>query len=187
MTSRAAAAVQTRERILQATFSLFRELEFDDVTFARIAETAMVSPQTVALHFRSKDGLVEALIEWWGPQERALRAMPSGDPVEAARRVCERYEVDGAATLRFLSVENRVPALRRIVDNGRDGHREWVEQTFGDRLGSGAARQRRLMALVAAYDVYTWSVMRRVLGTEDTVLAMSDLARGVLEQKGSKR
>lgn len=185
--ARAAAAQQTRERIMRAALALFRELPYDDLTFPRVAERAGVSPQTVTLHFKNKDGLVRATREWWAPQEDALRGASTNDPLEAARMIVARYEEFGPGTLRALAVEERVPVLAEITRHGRAAHRAWVEDTFGKQLGSGAARQRRIMALVAAYDVYTWHVLRRVLSVEDTVLAMADLARGALAGTGGKR
>jgi AcrR family transcriptional regulator len=183
--ARAAAAEQTRERILYAALALFREVHYDDITFPRVAERAGVSAQTVTLHFRNKDGLVAAVRAWWRPQEEALREC-SDDPLEAAHVIVGRYEEIGMASIRALAVEERVPQLAEVVKVGRASHRAWVERTFGKRVGR-TARERRLMALVAAYDVYTWHVLRRVLDPEQTALAMADLARGILEPQGGGR
>ncbi len=185
--ARIAAAQQTRERMMKATLELAYDLPYDEITFPRIAERAGVSPQTVALHFKTKAGLVKAVSEWWRPHEEALREVADADPIAAARKVCARYEGGmGRATLHLLAIEERVPEVQPLLDNGRASHRSWVERTFGKRLGSGAARERRVMALVAAYDVYTWHVLRRVLSVEDTVHAMAELARGVLGGKGER-
>lgn len=185
--ARAAAAQQTRERIMLAAVELFKTTHYDDMTIPRVAAEAGVSPQTVVLHFKTKDGLVEAVTQWWRPREEELRAVPDGDPLAAARRICERYDVMGPSTLRVLAIEERVPGVRPIIEAGRSSHRDWVERTFGSKLGSGAARERRLMQLVVAYDVYTWDILRRQLAPEDVVHAMAELARGVLENKGGKR
>jgi hypothetical protein len=37
------------------------------------------------------------------------------------------------------------------------------------------------MQLVVAYDIYTWSILRRVMSAEETVTAMGELARAVLD------
>lgn len=185
--AREAAAQQTRERIMLAAIELGRDLTYDELTFPRIAERAGVSPQTVALHFKTKEGLIVAIAQWWRPREEAMRVVESGDPLEAARKVVARYEDLGRATIHFLAIEDRVPGVRPILDIGRASHRTWVERTFGGKLGTGAARERRIMELVAAYDVYTWHVLRRVLSVEDTIQAMAELARGVLEQRGGRR
>jgi AcrR family transcriptional regulator len=190
--ARAAAAEQTRERIMRAAIDLFMTAsDWDDLTIPRIAETAGVSPQTVVLHFKTKDTLVEATCRWWAPRETELRAVESGDPLEAAKQICDRYETLGPPTLRVLALEERVPAVRPLLDHGRASHRAWVERTFGAKLGSGAARERRVMALVVAYDVYTWDVLRRQLAHDDVVHTMAALARGVIpearDSKGGKR
>ena len=186
--ARAAAARLTRERIMTAALELAYELPYEQITFPRVAERAEVSPQTVALHFKTKAGLVKALTEWWRPQEEELREVEGeADPVEAAQKICARYEAGmGRATIHMLAIEESVPEIQPLLANGRASHRSWVERTFGKRLGSGAARERRVMALVAAYDVYTWHVLRRVLSAEDTVLTMAELARGVLERGGRR-
>src|SRR5207245_2717734 len=140
MTGRAAAAAHTRIRILEAAYRLLMEQAFDDVTIPKIAESAGVSAPTVVLHFRTKDGLIEALAEWGQEREEVLREVPGGDPVEAARKICARYEEHGAAVVRLLAIEGRVAALDRAFEVGRAGHRTWVIRTFGARLGTGAAR-----------------------------------------------
>ncbi|HEY5950627.1 MAG TPA: TetR/AcrR family transcriptional regulator [Kofleriaceae bacterium] len=186
--ARNAAAQQTRERMMRAALELASELTYDEITFPRVAERAGVSAKTVALHFKTKAGLVTAVSDWWRPHEEALREVADGDPAEAARKVCARYEGGmGRATLHLLAIEERVPEVRPLMDTGRASHRGWVERTFGKRLGSGAARERRVMALVAAYDVYTWHVLRRTLSLEDTIQTMAELARGVLDLKGGRR
>ena len=184
MSSRTAAAQQTRIRIIEAAYKLFVDHPFDEVTFARIAEAAGVSVPTIVLHFRTKDGLTEALLAHMRPKEEAAREVTDGDVVEAARKICARYEHNGQAVLRLLAMEEQSPAVRPILVEGRASHRAWVERTWGAKLGTGAARERRIMELVVAYDLYTWSVLRRVLDPEATIAAMAELARGVLEQRG---
>jgi AcrR family transcriptional regulator len=188
--SRAAAARQTRVRIMQAAVELFYEHTYDEVTFARVAQQAKVSPQTVVLHFKTKDNLVAATGKWWRPREEGLRETPSGDPLEAAEKLVARYEVTGKAVMHVLAVEDSVAGVQPILRNGRRSHREWVEKTFGQRIAkSGALRERQILQLVVAYDIYTWSIFRRVLGVEETATAMGELARAVLESadKGGRR
>ena len=58
------------------------------------------------------------------------------------------YEAHGVAILRMLSQEDRVPAVRNLMDAGRDYHRKWVERTFKPLLQGlrGRRRERRLPA-----------------------------------------
>jgi AcrR family transcriptional regulator len=179
--SRAAAAQQTRERMMQATVELFYEHTYDEVTFARVAQRSGVSPQTVVLHFKTKDNLVAEVSKWWRPREEGLRETPSGDPFEAAAKIVARYELSGKAVMHVLAIEESVPGVQPILRNGRKSHRDWVEHTFGKRLAkSGALRERQVLQLVVAYDIYTWSILRRVLAVEETVKTMGELAQGVL-------
>ena len=176
---------------MQAAVDLFHQYSYEAVTVARIAQLAGVSTQTVVLHFKTKENLIEEAATWWAPREEALRDVSDSgngaDPVEAARKISARYDRTGRAVLHVLAIEDSVPGVRRVLENGRAAHRAWVERTFGKHLGTGAARERRIMQLVVAYDIYTWSILRRVLSPEDTILAMAELARGVLDSKGGKR
>jgi AcrR family transcriptional regulator len=179
--SRIAAAQQTRERIMQAAIDLFYEHTYDALTFARVAERAGVSPQTVVLHFKTKENLVAETSKFHRPREEELRETPTGDPFEAAEKIVARYELSGKAVMHVLAVEDSVPGVQPILRNGRKSHREWVEYTFGKRVArSGAARERQLMQLVVAYDIYTWSILRRVLSVEETVKTMGELAQAVM-------
>jgi len=95
-------------------------------------------------------------------------------------------------TMRMLALEERIAALRPLLDAGRAGHREWVETTFAAtirRARRGPARERLTMQLVVATDLYGWSVLRRSLGPEDTVRAMADMLWAIVERrpKGVKR
>jgi len=184
--SRLAAAEQTRERILDAFYELLIAEHYDLITIAKIAQRAGVSPQTIVLHFKTKDGLFEALLHHHRPREEAAREVTDGDPREAAEKICARYEENGAAVLRMLALEGRLPAADKLVTMGRASHHAWVEHTFTG-LGSGAVKARRFAQLVAVYDIYTWHLLRRVLSAEETVTAMAEMARGVLEQGKGRR
>jgi hypothetical protein len=140
------------------------------------------------LHFKTKENLVAETTKFHRPREEELRETPTGDPFEAAEKIVGRYELSGKAVMHVLAVEDSVPGVQPILRNGRKSHREWVEHTFGKRLvRAGAARERQVLQLVVAYDIYTWSIFRRALSVEETVTAMGELARSVLEDKGGRR
>jgi AcrR family transcriptional regulator len=186
MTTRTASMLQTRERILEAAMGLFRERHYDELTLREIADAAEVSLPTVLLHFKSKGGVLEAAVEWHGPREESLRDTPPGDFETAARVVVGRYEEMGRATLRLLALEERFPEVARLVAHGRKSHRAWVERTFAGEIATvrGAARERRILQLVTAYDVYAWEVLRRALSVDETILSISEMARAI--SRGAK-
>jgi AcrR family transcriptional regulator len=170
--ARAEAQAATRGRIIEAALPLFLERWYDEVTLAGIARAAGVSQQTLVNHFGSKEGLLEACVAHLGPERRRRAA---DDPVTG---VVDDYEVGGDATIRFLALEQRVPAVAPFLDLGRANHRTWVEEAFADRLpSSGPERERLVHAHVAATDVYTWKRLRRdaSLTREATIETMRTL------------
>src|SRR3954471_18498938 len=151
MTARAEATAATRRRIIDAALPQFLDRFYDEVTLAGIAKAAGVSPQTIVNHFGTKEGLLDAAVTHLEP-ERFREACE--DPVEG---VVLDYEGGGDATIRFIALEERVPALAPFLERGRAGHRAWVERAFADRLPpEGDATRDRAVALhVAALDIST--------------------------------
>jgi AcrR family transcriptional regulator len=166
-TVRAEAADATRRRVVDAAIELFLERWFDDVTLRDVAAAAGVALQTVVNHFGSKEGLFLASLERFTETVEEVRYTAEPDDVPGAARVLAKdYERTGDANVRALFVEDRIPAIARGLAQGRLVHREWVERTFPGALSglTGAARERRLLALCAATDVTTWKYLRRDQG-----------------------
>jgi AcrR family transcriptional regulator len=90
---------------------------------------------------------------------RQREAAPVGDVVGAVSNVVEHYERWGRNRLRLLSQEDRIGLVAEHVRGGRAYHRARVENTFAPQLVGlrGSARKRRVDALVALTDVYTWN------------------------------
>lgn len=180
MTTRAAAAEATRERIVAAAQEAFMEHWYDDVTMRAIASGAGVALQTVLNHFPTKDALCAAANERLARSiERARWSVSAGDIEGAVTVLVDDYERTGDANLRMLAVEERVPAIQPWIALGRRGHEAWVGETFAAALDglSGARRARRLAQLVAVTDVYTWKLLRRdkQLSRDETVTAVCEL------------
>jgi AcrR family transcriptional regulator len=192
MEARAEAVEQTRESILRATYALWLEQhEWDDVSLERIAERAGVSKQTVIRQFGSKDKLAYATVDWQRPVEEAGRVAPPGDVAAAVEVLIERYEKMGDANVRALALEPRIPAIRYLLEQGRESHRAWVERVFRIFLPKrkGAARRRRVMAFYAATEVMIWKLLRRdfQLSREDTRAVFLTLVSGLAADGREKR
>lgn len=56
-------AVQTRERVLEAAYKLFRRQGYNRVTMDHIAEAAKLTKRTLYHHFNSKDQLLADVLE----------------------------------------------------------------------------------------------------------------------------
>jgi AcrR family transcriptional regulator len=181
MKQRAAAAQETRQRILDAAVRLSLEGHwYDEVSLRQIAATAGVALQTVVNHFGAKEGVLTAMLEQPVPREMMTRAGAAPDDVEGAiELLVADYERAGDSIFRWLALEERVVAVRPLIEWGRKEHRAWVARTFPSLLENHSAksRSRRLDLLVCATDVLTWKLLRRDRGlsqkeTKETILEL---------------
>ena len=180
MSTRAAAAEATRERIVDAAVEAFSERWYDEVTIRGIASDAGVALQTVRNHFDSKEELFRAVVERMSATIESLRfSVTPGDVDGAIATLVDDYEQHGDAILRMLAVEPRVAAVQPLMDQGRAGHQGWVEHVFATALAGlrGKARSRRLAQLVVVTDVYAWKLLRhdKGLDRDQTIAAMREL------------
>jgi AcrR family transcriptional regulator len=166
---REAAAAATGERIIEAAIARFSTQPYEEVSLEDVARDANVTVRTVIRRFGSKDQLFAA-----GAKTGAERVMghrnetPVGDIPAAVRNVLDHYEEWGDQRLLFIAQEHRIPAIRENTQEGRALHRAWVERTFAPLFEgcARAARERRILALVTATDVYVWKLLRRDLGLD---------------------
>jgi AcrR family transcriptional regulator len=175
MDSRRAAAEATRERIIDAAAQAFLTRWFDEVTIQGIARDAGVSGQTILNHFGDKETLFAEAANRIGEEVWSRRgAAPPGDIDAALDALVHDYEVMGDPTIRGLALEDRVEAIKPLLEQGRAGHRQWVEETFG--------RPDLVRELVVATDAYTWKLLRRDQGLsqEETRDAMRRIVLALL-------
>jgi AcrR family transcriptional regulator len=161
---RAARAEANTERILRASYELFLERPFEQITLAAVAERAGVGLQTVIRRVGTKDGLARATNAWVVPQLAGERGEPdSADPLEVAAAMARHYERWGEATDRMMRQEDVSPALAEAAAAGRRAHREWIEAAFAEPLRALAPSERRRSAarLAAVCGVELWLVLRR--------------------------
>jgi AcrR family transcriptional regulator len=168
MRARAAAAEETRRRILGATMELSHEKMTLDIVLVDIAQRAGVSVQTILRHFGTRDGLFDATETFAREQVTEERATPPGDVPAAVRVLLDHYELRGDAVLRLLGQEFFDARAQRITDQGRRVHRSWVEDVFAPQLAAYPETDRAALTdlLVVATDVYTWKLLRRDRGLD---------------------
>jgi AcrR family transcriptional regulator len=180
MAARAEAAAATAERILDAAVEMFTERPYDDVSLDLIAAESGVTKRTLLRRFESKESLFGVAMQRAVGEMVAHRdAAPVGDVHGAVANVVGQYERWGTNRLRLLAQEDRIPVVAEWVQGGRAYHWDWVARVFAPQLAGlrGAARKRRVAALVALTDVYTWKLLRRDLGLSraDTERTLIDL------------
>jgi AcrR family transcriptional regulator len=179
MSVRAQASAATRERLLSAAWRHFATRPYEDVRLREIAADANVSAQTLHTQFGSKDQLLTATYLWFGQQEIAKREVVDvGDIHQAIEVLFDRYEEHGTAISRMISQEDRIPGIAQMTQTGRLYHRQWVQRTFVALFDGlrGAARERRLAAVLAATDLLMWKLLR-----QDMKLSRKQAERTVAE------
>lgn len=190
-TRRADATGRTRAAILDAAQELFRADPQLDPSLDAVAARAGVSTRTVIRQFGSKEGLLEAAIAAGVEATQATRHAAPGDVEGAVRAIVTHYEAMGDDVMRWLSLADRLPVVRRVTERGAESHQEWVEEVFApdlDGLPRGERRARRA-ALATATDVYVWHLLRRRegLGLEATRAAMRTMVDAVRGDGGAGR
>ncbi|MFL6157395.1 MAG: TetR/AcrR family transcriptional regulator [Marmoricola sp.] len=183
-TARAAAAEETRLRILRAAFELQTERLTSEISLDDVAVRAGVSVQTVLRRFGSRAGLIEQSIANVNEEILEERRAPRGDVPAAVRVLVDHYELRGDFALLMLAQESTYEHIRQMASAGKDTHREWVRDVFEPYLGarSGAAAEELTDLLVVATDVYAWKLLRRDRGLSrrDTERRLNTLVAAVL-------
>lgn len=185
-TARAVAAEKTAQCIAEAFWTCISEHWFDEVTLEEVAERAGVTVRTILRRFGGKDGLAADFIKYVAPQIAARRTARPGDVEGAIDLLVKFYEEMGDGFIRMAAQESRQPALRSLLETGRERHRQITASTFARWLEPLQRReaQRALDALVIVTDVYTWKLLRREMGRSvgETRAAILDLVQAILDR-----
>lgn len=170
MRARAAAAEETRLRILRAVIDATSDQPIASIALADVAERADVSVQTVLRQFGNRDGLLDAATDLAAKEIVEERATPPGDVEGAVQVLFDHYEARGDGAIQLLAQESWDERASRITDTGRALHRRWVEDAFAPLIAdrADAERSELIDLLVVATDVYTWKLLRRDRGLSRT-------------------
>lgn len=167
--TREEAASRTRQRVLDAATVLFARSGFDRVTIARIAARAKVSVPTVYALFKSKEGMLHAILETalFGDAFQAARARLDGvtDPVlliELSAAVARAiYESESSAIGLMRGASAFSPALRKVEREFEDLRYSMQEARvrllFSERKarpGLGLDEARRILWMYTGRDIY---------------------------------
>ena len=174
MTARAAKAEATRQRICESVMELYRERPIDDFRLDDVAARAGTTVQTVLRAFKSKDNLVVEALDRFTKEDSPFVAdrpggyapSPPGDVAAAVKSIFDIYETIGDLVVRNLANEDKNPALKPLLDQGRENHHAWIRSVFAPQLKArhGGARTQMFNCLAVATDVYSWKILRRDLG-----------------------
>jgi AcrR family transcriptional regulator len=187
MTTRAAAAAETAEKILDATKHLFAENVIAEITLADIAERSGVTVQTILRRFGDKDTVFAEAISRLGTEILNHRGRAiSNNLDDLLANLVEHYETHGRLVLKMLAEELTTPAVQPALASGRRYHRRWCETVFAATLESltGADKDRRRGQLVAICDVGTWEVLRIRMGLSrhETRAALREMLQPLIKK-----
>ena len=190
MRGRAAAADQTRRRIIEAAVALYQARGPADTTISAVAAHAGVERLTVYRHFPDERLLVKACWDYWAllhPLPPLQRWKAIGDPRQRLRAGLDAlyiyYDAAGSLLERFLSDRARMPAL----DDVMEPFDKWLTDVRAHLLEGWGAHGRPREWIIALVDhaisFTTWASLSRsgILepGEPSRLLcrAVADLAR----------
>jgi AcrR family transcriptional regulator len=164
--ARAEAAEASTRRIIEAFLKRAEKEWFDKIRLEDVAADAGVTVQTVIRKFGNKTGLLDAAHRHMGQSVMVRRVSTPGDVERAVDALTRDYEEAAPLILRLLDQEQMHPVLKPVLDAGRRGHRDWLEETFAENLNKLPAARRLAMldALVVAADIYVWKLVRLDMG-----------------------
>ena len=187
MRVRAEAAAATRERILESARALLLTHSFEQMTIESIAEGAGTTARTVLRIFGDKEELFAQALNSLG--EFGQAPIIPGDMDALIGGTYEFYEKVGDTVIRWLADEPRIPAMHVRLEVGRRHLRSWVGKAFAATLDRLEDRARREMhdALIVAFDVYTWKLLRRDFGLSRpaAVARVKRLVLGLIGEKSN--
>ena len=166
-TARAAAAESLRQRVVTAFHDLLLSRWIDEITLDEVAVSAGTTRQTVIRLFGGKGGLLESVMGLVSARAEPRMSLSQDVSLQAAiEALIAHYEAAGDMVVRFLAQEERHSALRPLLARGRREHRAWITERFASsRSGlSELERDRRIIRLIVATDIYTWKLLRRDFG-----------------------
>ena len=164
MKARADQVAANDQKILDAAAELWLKLPLSEVTLEKVAEQSGFSIRTLLRKFGSREGLMEACVEQdAGDFLKKRREAPVGDPEGILDSLLSEYEQMGDAVIRALMAEEELPVAKKLLETGRNFHKEWCATVFAPFLPSNSAEdyEERLHAFMAATEIYLWKMLRR--------------------------
>jgi len=164
MTARAESAAATKQSILESAHRLLLAHSFEEMTVDIVAAGADTTARTVLRLFGSKEELLAQALHSLG--QFGLAPITTDDVEALVKGAYDFYEKVGDTVIRWLADEPRIAAMHEHLNIGRQHLRAWVAEAFVSELGQlqGSAQRELHDALIVAFDVYTWKLLRRDFG-----------------------
>ncbi|GIG58207.1 TetR family transcriptional regulator [Longispora fulva] len=164
--------MDTRERIMVEALDLFAERGYGETSLREIAERIGITKAAVYYHFKTKDDILNGLLDTMGQQIDEIIAWGQTQPrtAETRQEVARRYAArirEGAKVMRFLH-ENQT-ALRGIDAGAR--FRERMGRLHDLFVGPDPDLAERLRGLAAIMTMHAGWMLREEHATSDDQMA----------------
>jgi len=188
MDARAEMVTANEKRIMESIFELWKKLSLHEITLEMVARDSGVTVRTILRKFGSKEGLITACVEKDISTIKKERDTATvGDYLGALKILLKDYEQFGDAVIRTLSIEHELPIAHKILENGRDYHKDWCKRVFGPFLPNSdtAEYELKLLSFITATEIYLWKLLRRDLhkSQESTLSVFKALVEGLIDQR----
>lgn len=164
MSTRAEAAEQTGDRMVDAMLARFGSTPYERIRLEDVASDAGVTVQTVIRRFGGKAGLLLAVVaRELGRIAAARETAAHATPAETIAALVAHYERYGHLILKTYSEAPLVEGLPELAARGRAFHVDWCTRAFADSLPASlddTGRRLRLASIVALADATTWRILR---------------------------
>jgi AcrR family transcriptional regulator len=187
MTNRTEQVMANEKRIMETVISLWMQHTISEITLERVASISGVTVRTLLRKYSSKEGLLEACVEYEHPGFLEKRnRVEAGDIDAALMTLLNEYEEMGNGVMRTIAVEDEMSFARKLLIRGRKEHRAWCARVFGPFLPEAGHRdyEIQLAALIAVTEIYLWKLLRKDLGhnREDTARIFQLMTSGIIEK-----
>jgi len=174
--ARDAQAAQTRKRILDVAKELFQSEGFDRVTINRLAKAADVSMPTIYAIFKSKTGILQALIDDALPSEK-FSVLVDGSMLEKSpqKRLCltaklarQIYDAEGNLMDLLRSASVVAPEFKELEQKREKRRYErqgaYVEKMMKEKVlakGLTLEKARDILWALTGRDMYRMLIVER--------------------------
>ncbi len=169
--SRKAQALKTRQSLFEVATQLFEEVGFEKVTIEVIAQAAHVSPSTIYSLFKSKLGILRALLdealppeEFWDLVKEAKQSTQTRQ-LEITAKISRRlYDAEKAQMALIAGASTLDPDFKKLEmerEERRYDRQDETARSIAQQNRLGLKQTKDLLWLFSGRDLYRMLVIER--------------------------
>jgi AcrR family transcriptional regulator len=180
--NRSIQAAHTKNRILSAAIDLFHQKGFEDVTIELLAQAAEVSAPTVYALFKSKRGILRALMDEALPTEQRealvneinVKNTPEERLAIAAKIARQMYDAENAQMDIFRGASVLAPEFKKLEQEREQRRYKRQEESMKEtaamnclKKGLSLTKARDILWAFTGRDLYRLFVIERGWSSDD--------------------